>query len=101
MSINIHNWFWRRKSLADFVVDEVWKSPTWEIELNNIHDMQDLTIYCTGSTSALIKGQGGNLTGRQIITTLYPLSFNEAMRQNNPLCLVGCASSNGFSNDQA
>jgi hypothetical protein len=60
-------------------VDEVWESPTWEIKLKNIHDMQDLKIFCTGFTPALIKG--ANLTVRQIITTRYPLGFTDAIGQ--------------------
>jgi len=66
----------RERKLFLFL-DEVQESPNWEIELKNIYDMGGLKIFCTGSTSALIKGQGGRLTGRQIITTLYSLSFNE------------------------
>jgi len=55
----------------------VQESRDWEIELKNAYDMEALKVFCTGSTSALIKEQGGRLTGRQIITTLYSLSFNE------------------------
>jgi len=58
-------------------LDEVQESPNWELELKGVYDMENLKIFCTGSTSALIKAQGGRLTGRQIITTLYPLSFGE------------------------
>jgi len=66
----------RERKLFLFL-DEIQESPNWEIELKNIYDLEDLKVFCTGSTSALIKGQGGRLTGRQIITTLYPLTFNE------------------------
>jgi len=34
-------------------------------------------MVCSGSISSLIKSQGGKLTGRQIVTTIYPLSFKE------------------------
>jgi len=66
----------REKRLFLFL-DEVQESPNWELELKGVYDMENLKIFCTGSTSALIKAQGGRLTGRQIITTLYPLSFGE------------------------
>ena len=66
----------REKKLFLFL-DEVQESPDWELELKDVYDVENLKIFCTGSTSALIKAQGGRLTGRQIITTLYPLSFGE------------------------
>lgn len=66
----------REKKLFLFL-DEVQESPNWERELKSLYDMEDLKIFCTGSTSSLITQQGGKLTGRQIITTVYPLSFNE------------------------
>jgi len=58
-------------------LDEAQESPGWEAELKSIYDLEDLKIVCSGSTSSLIKSQGGKLTGRQIITTIYPLSFKE------------------------
>jgi hypothetical protein len=66
----------RNKKLFLFL-DEVQESPNWEIELKSIYDLEDIKIVCTGSTSSLIKSQGGKLTGRQFVTTIYPLSFNE------------------------
>ena len=58
-------------------LDEAQESPGWETELKSIYDLEDVKIICSGSTSSLIKSQGGKLTGRQIITTIYPLSFKE------------------------
>jgi uncharacterized protein len=57
--------------------DEVQESPNWEAELKSIYDLENVKIVCTGSTSSLIKRQSGKLTGRQIITTIYPLTFEE------------------------
>ncbi|MFH1562662.1 MAG: ATP-binding protein [Nitrospirota bacterium] len=58
-------------------LDEIQESPNWEIELKSIYDLEDVKMTCTGSTSSLISSQGGKLTGRQFITTVYPLSFKE------------------------
>lgn len=58
-------------------LDEVQESVNWEAELKSLYDMERLKIFCTGSTSALIARERSRLTGRQIITTLYPLSFTE------------------------
>lgn len=66
----------RKKKLYLFF-DEVQESPKWELELKSLYDIENLKIFCTGSTSSLIKSQGGRLTGRQIVATVYPLSFHE------------------------
>ena len=66
----------RSQNLLLFL-DEVQESPNWETELKSIYDLENVKIICTGSTSNSIKSQGGKLTGRQIVTTIYPLSFKE------------------------
>lgn len=67
-------------------LDEVQETPNWEIELKTLYDNENLKVVCSGSTSALIKSHGGKLTGRQIHTTIYPLSFSEFLtfRQIKP-----------------
>lgn len=64
-------------------LDEVHESPNWEAELKAIYDLENLKIVCTGSTSRLLNQQGGKLTGRQIITTIYPLTFKEYLTFRN------------------
>jgi uncharacterized protein len=66
----------REKKLFVFL-DEVHESPNWEAELKAVYDLENVKIFCTGSTSALITSQGSKLTGRQILTTVHPLSFRE------------------------
>jgi len=66
----------RDKKLLLFL-DEVQEISNWETELKAIYDLENVKIICSGSTSSLVKSQGGKLTGRQIITTMYPLSFKE------------------------
>jgi len=66
----------RKKKLLLFL-DEVQESLNWEVELKTLYDLENLKIVCAGSTASLIKAQGGKLTGRQIVNTIYPLSFNE------------------------
>jgi uncharacterized protein len=58
-------------------LDEIQGSPGWEVELKALYDTEHVKVLCSGSTSALIARQGGKLTGRQIVTTVYPLSFSE------------------------
>jgi predicted AAA+ superfamily ATPase len=66
----------REKKIFLFL-DEVHEGPNWEAELKAVYDMENVKVFCTGSTSALITSQGSKLTGRQILTTVYPLSFRE------------------------
>jgi hypothetical protein len=61
----------------------VQESPNWQMELKSIYDTENLKIICTGSTSSLIKTHEGKLTGRQIITVIYPLTFNEFLLFKN------------------
>jgi predicted AAA+ superfamily ATPase len=66
--------------------DEVQESKNWESELKAIYDLENVKIVCTGSTSSLLKKQGGRLTGRQIVTKIYPLTFKEyiSFKKNMP-----------------
>lgn len=64
-------------------LDEVQESSDWQNELKAIYDLENVKIYASGSTSALIRNQGGKLTGRQIITHIYPLSFEEFISFKN------------------
>lgn len=66
----------REKKLYLFF-DEVQDSPNWQNELKSLYDGENLKIFCSGSTSALISSHGGKLTGRQINTIIYPLDFAE------------------------
>lgn len=66
----------RSKKLFLFL-DEVQEREGWESEVKALYDHENVKIILSGSTSALVLTQGGRLTGRQIITTVYPLSFRE------------------------
>lgn len=72
-----------RKDKLYLFLDEVQESPRWEAELKAAYDLENLKIFCSGSTSSLIKSQGGKLTGRQIVTVAYPLSFEEYLSFKN------------------
>jgi len=62
------------------VFDEVQESPDWESEIKAVYDLENVKLVCTGSTAALLASQGGKLTGRQALLTVYPLSFQEFLR---------------------
>ena len=61
-------------------LDEIQESKNWEKELKALYDLENIKFFCTGSTSSLIEKQGGKLTGRQIVTTIYPLSYPEFLQ---------------------
>jgi len=61
-------------------LDEVQDSPQWEGELKALYDLEEVKIFCSGSTSVLLTRQEGKLTGRQIVTTIFTLSFPEYLQ---------------------
>ena len=61
-------------------LDEVQDSPQWEGELKALYDLEEVKIFCSGSTSTLLTRQEGKLTGRQIVTTIFTLSFPEYLQ---------------------
>ena len=61
-------------------LDEVQEIGEWQGELKSIYDSEDVKIFASGSTSALIMKHGGKLTGRQVSTMIYPLDFEEFVR---------------------
>lgn len=61
-------------------LDDVQEGPQWEKDIKSLYDLESVNIFCTGSTSSLIDRQAGRLTGRQIVTTIFPLSFNEYLK---------------------
>lgn len=66
-----------RNAHLTLLFDEIQESPNWQEELKAIYDLENVKILCSGSTASLLQSQGAKLTGRQIITTVYPLSFQE------------------------
>ncbi len=83
LSISDHLTFFRqifshkREEKLYLFFDEVQDSSNWQMELKSLYDSENVKIFCSGSTSALIAMHGGKLTGRQINTIVYPLNFKE------------------------
>lgn len=67
----------KRSARLILLFDEVQESPKWEEQLKAIYDLENVKIVCTGSTASLLRSQGGKLTGRQKVTKIFPLSFEE------------------------
>jgi len=58
-------------------LDEVQESPGWDAVLKAPAATENVKMVCSGSTAALVASQGGKLTGRQLVSTVHPLSFRE------------------------
>ncbi len=60
-------------------IDEVQNNEYWAQTVKTVYDTQKkVKIILSGSTSALLKGEGGTrLSGRYFHSILYPLSFKE------------------------
>lgn len=76
----------KRETKIWLFLDEIQESSNWEGELKSIYDTENIKTVCTGSTASLLTSQGGKLTGRQIVTTIYPLNFKEFLlfKNENP-----------------
>jgi len=60
-----------------FVFDEIQNIVGWERFVRRLHDAGK-KIYVTGSNASMLsKEMGTHLTGRNIVFSLYPFSFNE------------------------
>jgi len=66
-----------RNTKVYLFIDEVQESSGWESQVKTIYEFENVKIFLTGSTSALLEKEGGKLTGRKIVTTVKPLSFDE------------------------
>ncbi|UCH88055.1 MAG: ATP-binding protein [Thermoplasmata archaeon] len=64
-------------------LDEVHFQNNYELQLKNLYDMGHCKIYASGSASLDIIMKSPYLTGRQRITRLAPLSFNEYLKFTN------------------
>ena len=62
-------------------LDEVQRVPEWERWVRSRNETEDVKLFVTGSSSALLSGELGTLlTGRHVTFTVYPLSFAEFTR---------------------
>jgi predicted AAA+ superfamily ATPase len=59
-------------------LDEVHSAPGWERWVRRLHDTEDVSLFVTGSSSALLgRDLSSALRGRSITLEVFPLSFRE------------------------
>lgn len=59
-------------------LDEVQNAPGWERWVRRLHDSEDISIFVTGSSSALLtRDLSTAMRGRSITVDVFPLSFRE------------------------
>ncbi len=69
---------------STYYFDEIQNIEGWERFIRRLYE-QDKKIYITGSNAKLLsKELGTHLTGRYIQFEVFPLSFKEIVRHNNP-----------------
>lgn len=67
-------------------LDEVHKYPDWQTKLKNLtDDYPDLNIVYTGSSMLHIDAAKGDLSRRQMLYNLYPMSFREYLEYEDIL----------------
>jgi len=69
------------------VIDEVHKYPDWQQELKNIHDLQNLNVIASGSSSLEITRGQYDLSRRSLRYSLSPLSLREYLNLSHDLNL--------------
>lgn len=69
---------------AYIFLDEIQNVPEWERWVRARNDTEDIKIFITGSSSALLSGELATvLSGRNFCFDIYPLSFKEVLRFKN------------------
>ncbi len=68
------------KGKAFIFLDEIQNVPEWERWVRARNDTEDIKIFITGSSSALLSGELATvLSGRNFCFDIYPLSFKEVL----------------------
>lgn len=66
------------KGKAYIFFDEIQNVAEWERWARSRNDIEDIKLFITGSSAALLSGELATvLTGRNLTFTIYPLSFSE------------------------
>jgi len=72
------------KGKAFIFLDEIQNAPEWERWVRARNDLEDIKIFITGSSSALLSGELATvLSGRNFCFDIYPLSFKEVLQFKN------------------
>ena len=75
------------KGLAYIFLDEIQNVPGWERWIRARNDTEDIKIFITGSSSALLSGELATaLTGRNFCFNIFPLNFKEVLNFKNIEC---------------
>lgn len=68
-----------------FFFDEIQNIPFWEHFVRRLLDTENVQMYLTGSSAKLLSKEiATTLRGRAMTTEIYPFSFYEMLRHENP-----------------
>jgi len=64
-------------------LDEVTSKASYQKELKNFYDLENVKIFASSSSASLLKDKNAYLTGRQRILEVMPLNFHEYLMFKN------------------
>ena len=64
-------------------LDEVTSKASYQKELKNFYDLENIKIFASSSSASLLKDKNAYLTGRQRILEVMPLDFHEYLMFKN------------------
>ena len=74
-----------KKQLCYFFFDEIQNVPGWEKFVRRLLDTENCHLFLTGSSAKLLSKEiATTLRGRAISTEMFPFSFREMLRHENP-----------------
>lgn len=63
--------------------DEITFKEDFQIQLKNLHDLQNVKVFASSSSSSALRDKRGYLTGRQRVIEITPLTFDEFLYFRN------------------
>lgn len=64
-------------------LDEVTQSSSFEQELKNFYDLENIKFFASSSSASLLKSKNNYLVGRSLIIEVLPLDFTEFLQFKN------------------
>ena len=64
-------------------LDEITALPSFEQELKNLYDLENVKVYASSSSASLLKSKNSALVGRSRIVEVLPLDFDEFLLFKN------------------
>jgi len=73
----------KSKQINYWLIDEIQEIGNWQSEIKYLYDQKKIKLFITGSSSLILNQKSAKLTGRFILTHVFPLNFNEYLAFTN------------------